>query len=1097
MSIFKTTGTNNNGNKKEVKRTKYSKLVNNLLAINNKFDNAVYTKIAGINADLSKILEEKDYEKIFSKSVFKVKLKKSANEKIAKKLDKLNNKEDVLSLAIENDIILTKNIKNLLKTDFSKGVELIKNKYVDDASFLKKWKTNIIKIKSVYQETNIWPLFISTFFMGFNNENIKIYAPLLLKEVEIIIENNNVILASRSSSIITNEKVYFLANEQWGVNFPIIDSEEEISLKQAIEEFLILSKNVFDNGSKDINFLEPFQNYSIKNSFPKILKPTLFPGLVLNLCAPLGGKLREVVMDLIEEEKMDDLIEIDVLKNYDQITWELLKKRVPLSRVAQTDISQELSILGALNHSSIIMGPPGTGKSQTIANILVNILAEGKRALFISQKKVALDVVLKRMGNLANLMLQFSYLEKQKTNEKAQFYKKIQTFIEYLKNYTQNQKKDIKGSSFLEEIELDFLSIKRKIGDINIEDSFILFASLVKTYNAKIAQKFNIEDFDNHTQNIFEILKNFKSKETFFEYWDNLELTKKDMAEKLEKIRTSIAFLKIYTYEKSFNIKYKLIQKIKEIPGYANFNSKNFQTIFTLKNYENFSILLEFFKKEHQYDNWVTKIKKSNNKTMEEEVNIIGGVVDKIKDKIKENSIKSKDYNKSYKALCGRIERSFTEPKLLMHLFKDIFKDMFNILVGTPEQLSTFVDFKKDHYDYVIFDEASQMFFEKAVPFISISDKIIVAGDNQQMQPSNWFSTRWEDDDLTNEESEIDSLLEWAQQQGLPSHQLEMNYRSASSELVLFSSKHFYKSKLKAIDHITKLEKTAFEVIDIKGEWKNSCNEVEAQKMLEIMQENIDKYESFILLTFNAKQQDLVLKYIIEKYPEIYNMVNSGKINVKNIENIQGEEADLVITSIGYDKNTKLSSVYVTTKSGNHALNVAITRAKNKMIVLKSLKSNEIIINNIDNENLIIFQKWLRYLELSPNEKRNYSIIQFKNKDVNYETYFKIKDNIKKWLMLEKFSKEIVIETDVSVGSYLVDFVIKNKSKDNIVFLIELDIFKNHNGFLQLIEERKKKDFLESKGYIVYRISENKWNIQKTNMKAEINNILRKYSENQ
>ena len=73
--------------------------------------------------------------------------------------------------------------------------------------------------------------------------------------------------------------------------------------------------------------------------------------------------------------------------------------------------------------------------------------------------------------------------------------------------------------------------------------------------------------------------------------------------------------------------------------------------------------------------------------------------------------------------------------------------------------LGNFVNFDKDKYDYVIFDEASQIYIEKAIPFISVANKVIVAGDNQQMQPSNWFSTRDESDDEYSEE-EITSLLD-------------------------------------------------------------------------------------------------------------------------------------------------------------------------------------------------------------------------------------------------------------------------------------------------------------------------------------------------
>ena len=102
----------------------------------------------------------------------------------------------------------------------------------------------------------------------------------------------------------------------------------------------------------------------------------------------------------------------------------------------------------------------------------------------------------------------------------------------------------------------------------------------------------------------------------------------------------------------------------------------------------------------------------------------------------------SKEEQQLYQRLIGRINRQFTKPSSLISLFKDIFKKFFNFTVGTPENLASYVDFMNDHYDYIIFDESSQIFLEKALPFIALGDKIIIAGDNQQMQPSNWFTNR-------------------------------------------------------------------------------------------------------------------------------------------------------------------------------------------------------------------------------------------------------------------------------------------------------------------------------------------------------------------
>ncbi|MBR2651438.1 ATP-binding protein, partial [bacterium] len=167
----------------------------------------------------------------------------------------------------------------------------------------------------------------------------------------------------------------------------------------------------------------------------------------------------------------------------------------------------------------------------------------------------------------------------------------------------------------------------------------------------------------------------------------------------------------------------------------------------------------------------------------------------------------------------GKIERGHISPRLFTRAFKDILRKLFDIVISTPDSLSSFVDFENDHYDYVIFDEASQIFLEKAIPFISIADKVIIAGDDQQMQPTNWFGIRSsdsEDDDFQDSEEKIDSLLIYGIEKGLFQNLLELNYRSQAADLTTFSSKEFYDKKLKSVDKNIPLGKT-IEVYDVDG----------------------------------------------------------------------------------------------------------------------------------------------------------------------------------------------------------------------------------------------------------------------------------------
>jgi|GEM_PF-1431669 hypothetical protein len=123
--------------------------------------------------------------------------------------------------------------------------------------------------------------------------------------------------------------------------------------------------------------------------------------------------------------------------------------------------------------------------------------------------------------------------------------------------------------------------------------------------------------------------------------------------------------------------------------------------------------------------------------------------------------------------------------------------------------------------------------------------------------------------------------------------------------------------------------------------------------MIEICEKNLKKYNSIILLAFNRKQQDYIYEQIALKSPKIFEALED-KVILRNIENIQGDEANLVIASISYTAQTSLHATYIGSKKGRNALNVAITRAKDKMIIIKSIKNTEI---DPKNDNLLTFKK--------------------------------------------------------------------------------------------------------------------------------------------
>jgi hypothetical protein len=265
-----------------------------------------------------------------------------------------------------------------------------------------------------------------------------IYAPFLLKEVDISIEGNEVFLIAKSKSLILNEKIAFFLEQGLNIETPMIDvGLEKISFEELTKELDYFFKNILTINK--INIEGKFEDLATQNI--KDLKLTKTDGMILVHAQPSGSSLRRATVDLIQSGEINNLLHIEnELTNFNQKSIEnLVDNDLLIARVCPTDASQEKAILASLQEHAIIIGPPGTGKSQTIANLLTNILHQNKTALFISQKRVALEVVIERMGGLKYFMLQLIENQKQVgKDEKSNFYARLQKFIDYAKDETTN-----------------------------------------------------------------------------------------------------------------------------------------------------------------------------------------------------------------------------------------------------------------------------------------------------------------------------------------------------------------------------------------------------------------------------------------------------------------------------------------------------------------------------------------------------------------------------------------------------------------------------------------------------------------------------------
>jgi superfamily I DNA and/or RNA helicase len=330
--------------------------------------------------------------------------------------------------------------------------------------------------------------------------------------------------------------------------------------------------------------------------------------------------------------------------------------------------------------------------------------------------------------------------------------------------------------------------------------------------------------------------------------------------------------------------------------------------------------------------------------------------------------------------------------KILEHYSDEIFK-LIPCWMASPESVSAMfpmnVESDEKLFDLVIFDEASQCFAEYGIPAIFRGKQVLIAGDSKQLQPSDLYQIRFEEEQ---EEPilEIDSLLDLAAQY-LPQVSLQGHYRSRSLDLIDFSNQFFYKNSLQLLPDYQEINKNepSINYIKVDGIWEKNTNEIEVQKVLEIIRnlQQISPKKNIGVVTFNHKQAELI---------ELRMSDSKSQISVKNIENIQGDEFDIVIFSVAYapDAHGKMLMNFgsLNQQGGENRLNVGITRAREKIYVVSSIFPSQLNVENAQNEGPKLLKK---YLEFALNVSQgNYQPKQ--TLPENFRTDWFLKEQLKK-----------------------------------------------------------------------------------------------------
>jgi len=269
-------------------------------------------------------------------------------------------------------------------------------------------------------------------------------------------------------------------------------------------------------------------------------------------------------------------------------------------------------------------------------------------------------------------------------------------------------------------------------------------------------------------------------------------------------------------------------------------------------------------------------------------------------------------------------------------------------MLMSPISVAQYFDVDQEHFDVVIFDEASQLPTAEAISALARAKQAIIVGDPKQMPPTSFFSSNKVDEEQL-EFEDLESILDDCLALSIPSNYLLRHYRSKHESLIAFSNMNFYEGKLMTFPSPDDLnQKVTFEyVAGYYDKGKSRTNRNEAQAIIDYIERHLRSQDkkSLGVVTFSQTQQSLIedlLQKLFQQHPSLeeYAMQSEEPIFIKNLENVQGDERDIILFSVGYgpDESGRVSMNFgpLNRDGGWRRLNVAVTRARYEMKIFSS-----------------------------------------------------------------------------------------------------------------------------------------------------------------
>ena len=415
-----------------------------------------------------------------------------------------------------------------------------------------------------------------------------------------------------------------------------------------------------------------------------------------------------------------------------------------------------------------------------------------------------------------------------------------------------------------------------------------------------------------------------------------------------------------------------------------------------------------------------------------------------------------------------------------------------------PISVAQYLEPGQIEFDVVVMDEASQIKPEDSLGAIARGSQLVVVGDPKQLPPTSFFERAIDDEEedftaIEESESILDATIPI-----FSARRLRWHYRSQHESLIAFSNTFFYNSDLILFPSPLKIsEDHGIKYYRIKrGSFVNRRNLEEARVISEAVREHFRQGndESIGVVAMSAEQRDQIERSIemLAKEDSAFqtwlekDQSKHESLFIKNLENVQGDERDVIFISMTYGPMEVGGKVFqrfgpINSDVGWRRLNVLFTRSRKRMHVFSSMGSEDILVESNSRRGVKALRDFISYCELGIFN------LNKKNTERSADSDFEI--------AVAKALQNVGFECDFQVGvaGFFIDIAVIDPGKPGRYLMgIECDGATYHSAKSVRDRDRLRQEILERLGWIIRRIWSTDWF---KNPQAELSPIIRELQQ--